>query len=53
MQEPFEELVIDCEEQHQGAVMEELGKRRAELKNMVPGRQGPGAPGVHDPGARA
>jgi GTP-binding protein len=26
--------------QHQGAVMEELGQRRAELKNMVPGRQG-------------
>ena len=40
MQEPFEQLVIDCEEQHQGAVMEELGQRRAELENMVPDGQG-------------
>jgi len=35
MQEPFEQLVIDCEEQHQGAVMEELGQRRGELENVV------------------
>lgn len=40
MQEPFEQLVIDCEDQHQGSVMEELGVRRAELKNMVPDGQG-------------
>ena len=40
MQEPFEELVIDCEEQHQGALMEELGTRRAELKNMMPDGKG-------------
>ena len=40
MQEPFEQLVIDCEEQHQGAVMEELGLRRAELENMVPDGKG-------------
>jgi GTP-binding protein len=33
--EPFEELTLDIEEQHQGAVMEELGKRRGELSNMV------------------
>jgi GTP-binding protein len=32
--EPFEEVVIDCEEQHQGAVMEELGRRKADIKNM-------------------
>ncbi|MDX5297371.1 MAG: translational GTPase TypA, partial [Gammaproteobacteria bacterium] len=32
--EPFEVVVIDVEEQHQGAVMEELGRRKAELKNM-------------------
>ncbi|GAB5452242.1 MAG: translational GTPase TypA [Halioglobus sp.] len=38
--EPFEQLVIDCEEQHQGAVMEELGLRRAELVNMVPDGKG-------------
>ncbi len=40
MHEPFEQLVIDCEEQHQGGVMEELGLRRAELENMVPDGKG-------------
>ena len=40
MHEPFENLVIDCEEQHQGAVMEELGLRRAEFENMVPDGKG-------------
>ncbi len=34
IQEPFEQVVIDVEEQHQGAVMEELGLRKAELTNM-------------------
>jgi GTP-binding protein len=40
MQEPYEQLVIDCEGQHQGSVMEELGLRRAELQNMVPDGKG-------------
>ncbi|MFK7976253.1 MAG: translational GTPase TypA [Halioglobus sp.] len=40
LQEPYEQLVIDCEDQHQGAVMEELGLRRAELENMVPDGKG-------------
>jgi GTP-binding protein len=40
MHEPFENLVIDCEERHQGAVMEELGLRRAEFENMVPDGKG-------------
>ena len=40
MQEPYEQLVIDCEDQHQGAIMEELGNRRAELENMVPDGNG-------------
>jgi len=40
MQEPYEQLVIDCEEQHQGSLMEELGLRRAELENMVPDGKG-------------
>jgi GTP-binding protein len=40
LQEPFEQLVIDCEDRHQGAVMEELGRRRADIKNMVPDGQG-------------
>ncbi len=34
--EPFEQIVIDIEEQHQGPVMEEMGSRKAELKNMEP-----------------
>ena len=38
--EPFEQVVIDVEEQHQGAVMEELGKRKGELKNMEPDGKG-------------
>jgi GTP-binding protein len=40
LQEPYEQLVIDCEEQHQGSLMEELGLRRAELENMVPDGKG-------------
>jgi GTP-binding protein len=40
IQEPFEQLVIDCEDMHQGALMEELGRRRAELKDMVPDGKG-------------
>ena len=38
--EPFEELVIDCEDKHQGSLMEELGARRADLKNMSPDGKG-------------
>jgi len=33
--EPIEQVYIDIEEQHVGIVMERLGPRRAELKNMV------------------
>ena len=40
IQEPFEDLVIDCEDRHQGSVMEELGQRRADLKNMLPDGKG-------------
>jgi GTP-binding protein len=40
IQEPYEQLVVDCEAVHQGALMEELGRRRAELKNMVPDGKG-------------
>ena len=32
--EPFEQLTVDIEEAHQGAVMEELGRRRGELLDM-------------------
>jgi len=38
--EPYEALVVDCEEQHQGAVIEELGERRAELINLLPDGKG-------------
>jgi len=38
--EPWETLTIDVEEQHQGAVMEKLGERRGELKDMVPDGRG-------------
>jgi len=39
-QEPYESLVIDCDEKHQGAVIEELGNRRAEMKDMMPDGKG-------------
>ena len=39
-QEPYESLLIDCEETHQGAIMEEIGKRRGELRDMVPDGKG-------------
>jgi len=38
--EPFEFLSTDLEEQHQGAVMEELGRRRGELLEMLPDGKG-------------
>ncbi|MGB0865714.1 MAG: translational GTPase TypA [Granulosicoccaceae bacterium] len=34
--EPYEQLTVDVEETHQGSVMERLGQRRADLKNMTP-----------------
>ena len=40
MHEPYEQLVIDCEAEHQGAVLEELGERRADIKNMEPDGKG-------------
>ena len=38
--EPFEQIVIDVEDIHQGSVIEELGPRKAELKNMEPDGKG-------------
>lgn len=38
--EPFEQIVIDIEEKHQGSVMEEMGLRKAELRNMEPSEKG-------------
>ncbi len=39
-QEPYEQLSVDVEEIHQGAVMQMLGERGADLKNMVPDGRG-------------
>ena len=39
-EEPYEQLAVDIDEQSQGAVMEALGERKAELKNMVPDGKG-------------
>jgi GTP-binding protein len=38
--EPFEQIVIDIEDQHQGSVMEEMGIRKADLQNMEPDGKG-------------
>ena len=35
MLEPYENLVVDVEEEHQGAVIEELGLRKAEMMDMT------------------
>ena len=39
-QEPYETLTIDCEEQHQGSIMEQLGLRKAEMTDMSPDGKG-------------
>ncbi|MDH3001999.1 translational GTPase TypA [Pasteurella multocida] len=39
-QEPFEQVTIDIEEQHQGSVMEALGIRKGEVRDMVPDGKG-------------
>ncbi len=38
--EPYESLTIDVEQEHQGAIMELLGERKAELTNMLPDEKG-------------
>jgi len=40
IQEPYEFVVIDVEDQHQGSIMEVMGLRRADLQNMVPDGRG-------------
>ncbi len=39
-QEPYEMLTVDVEEEHQGAVMEELGRRKGDLQDMQPDGKG-------------
>ena len=38
--EPYEQVVIDIEEEFQGSIMEEMGLRKAELRDMVPDGKG-------------
>ena len=38
--EPYEYIVIDIENEHQGSVMEEMGPRKAVLKNLEPNSSG-------------
>ena len=35
LQEPYESLTVDVEEQHQGTIMEKLGERKGEMTDMV------------------
>ena len=38
--EPWESLTVDVEEDHQGAVMEKLGERRGDMRDMTPDGRG-------------
>ena len=38
--EPFEQVTIDVEDRHQGAIMEMIGARRGDLTDMVPDGKG-------------
>lgn len=38
--EPYENVTIDIEEQHQGAIMEQMGLRKGDLSNMIPDGKG-------------
>jgi GTP-binding protein len=38
--EPFEQVTIDVEDRHQGAIMEMIGERRGDLTDMVPDGKG-------------
>ncbi|WP_440906130.1 translational GTPase TypA [Catenovulum sp. SX2] len=40
LQEPFETLTVDIEEENQGTIMEKLGLRKAEMTDMVPDGKG-------------
>ena len=39
-QEPFEQVTLDIEEQHQGSVMEAMGLRKGEIRDMIPDGKG-------------
>ncbi|GBU12580.1 GTP-binding protein [Enterobacterales bacterium] len=39
-QEPFENVTLDIEEQHQGSVMQAMGERKGDVKDMIPDGKG-------------
>jgi GTP-binding protein TypA/BipA len=39
-QEPYESLIVDLEEGHQGAIMQRLGERRGQIQDMLPDGKG-------------
>lgn len=39
-EEPYEQVTVDVEEEHQGSVMEKLGERGGDLKDMQPDGKG-------------
>ncbi len=40
LQEPYESLVVEVEETHQGTIMQGLGERRGQLRDMLPDGKG-------------
>lgn len=40
LEEPYETVTIDVEEEHQGSIMEKMGLRKAELTDMAPDGKG-------------
>jgi len=39
-EEPYENLTIDIEDEHQGSIMEKMGERKGQLQNMEPDGKG-------------
>lgn len=40
LQEPYESLLVDIEDVHQGAIMQRLGERRGQIQDMLPDGKG-------------
>jgi GTP-binding protein len=40
LEEPYETVTIDCQEEHQGSIMEQIGLRKGELTDMAPDGKG-------------
>lgn len=38
--EPYEQLVVDVEEEHQGTIMQQLAERRGQIQDMMPDGKG-------------